>query len=128
MAQDSVLLTGTLHDNFFGKGQVEIEAVLQTVLMLDWYKKLPKKLNTWLGENGTHLSGGQIKKLLLAQTLIQHPQLLIADEPTAGIDEAGRHSILNNIKQEYPSLSLLIVSHQRDLQEFADEVVNYNEK
>ena len=40
----------------------------------------PRGLDTWLGENSETLSGGQRKKLLLAQALLKKPQLLVVDE------------------------------------------------
>jgi ATP-binding cassette subfamily C protein CydC len=93
VTQKAYLLTGTLRENFESYPDDEIVTVLSTVDLSDWYNSLPNGLDTWLGENGESLSGGQRKKLLLAQALLKNPQILVVDEPTAGISSANALSI-----------------------------------
>ena len=85
VTQKAYLLTGTLRENFEGHSDEEVEEVLKIVDLESWRSALPDGLSSWLGENGETLSGGQRKKLLLAQALLKKPQLLVVDEPTAGI-------------------------------------------
>ncbi len=123
VTQKAYLFTGTLHENFEGYPDEAIEQVLETVDLSSWRSSLPEGLNTWLGENGETLSGGQRKKLLLAQALLKKPQLLVVDEPTAGISSENAIAIFRNIKRQYPGITILMATHLKDFEEVADKVV-----
>ncbi|MBI1871746.1 MAG: ABC transporter ATP-binding protein [Chlamydiae bacterium] len=59
------------------------------------------------------LSGGQLQRLMIALALLQHPQLMIADEPTTALDANLKYSILELLKKikEMEGLTLFIISH-----------------
>ena len=117
------LLTGTLRENFESYPDDEIVHALETVDLTSWYSNLPNGLDTWLGENGETLSGGQRKKLLLAQALLKRPQLLVVDEPTAGISADNAIAIFSNIKQHNPNITILMATHLLDFESVVDKVV-----
>jgi ATP-binding cassette subfamily C protein CydC len=123
VTQKAYLLTGTLRENFEGYPDDEIVHALETVDLTSWYSNLPNGLDTWLGENGETLSGGQRKKLLLAQALLKRPQLLVVDEPTAGISADNAISIFSNIKQHNPNITILMATHLLDFESVVDKVV-----
>lgn len=60
------------------------------------------------------LSGGQFQRLLLALALIGQPNVLLCDEPTAGVDEPGQEQLYEMIRrvQEARALTLLLISHE----------------
>ncbi len=62
------------------------------------------------------LSGGQKRRIAIAGVIAMRPQILILDEPTAGLDPAGCRQILDNISryQRESGASVLIVSHNMD--------------
>lgn len=123
VTQKAYLLTGTLRENFEGYPDDEIERVLDIVDLTSWLHSLPDGLSSWLGENGETLSGGQRKKLLLAQALLKKPQLLVVDEPTAGISSENSINIFKNIKRLYPDTSILMATHLKDFEHIVDKVV-----
>ncbi|NLC06477.1 MAG: energy-coupling factor transporter ATPase [Syntrophomonadaceae bacterium] len=63
-----------------------------------------------------NLSGGQMRRVAIAGVLAMRPQILILDEPTAGLDPQGRDSLLNQIRYLWRKLSLtvIVVSHHLD--------------
>ena len=124
VTQKAYLLTGTLRENFEGYADDEIEDVLKTVDLASWRSSLSEGLGSWLGENGEILSGGQRKKLLLAQALLKKPQLLVVDEPTAGISTENAIDIFQNIKQRYPAITILMATHLKEFEKVVDKVVN----
>jgi ATP-binding cassette, subfamily C, bacterial CydC len=124
VSQKAYLLTGSLRENFEGYPDEEIEQVLKTVDLTSWYSQLPDGLGSWLGENGETLSGGQRKKLLLAQALLKKPQLLVVDEPSAGISSENAISIFRNIKSQYPGISILMATHLKDFESEVDKVLS----
>lgn len=123
VSQKAYLLTGTLRENFEGYPDNEIIDVLETVDLANWYVLLPNGLDTWLGENGETLSGGQRKKLLLAQALLKKPQLLVVDEPTAGISTENAIAIFQNIKRRYPNISILMATHLKNFETVVDKII-----
>jgi ATP-binding cassette subfamily C protein CydC len=123
VTQKAYLLTGTLRENFEGYDDKAIDKVLRAVDLTSWYLSLPDGLNSWIGENGETLSGGQRKKLLLGQALLKNPQLLVVDEPTAGISTENAMVVFQNIKQEYPDMSILISTHLKDFQNKVNKVI-----
>ena len=63
------------------------------------------------------LSGGQFQRLLLAFAFLGRPRVLLFDEPTAGVDEAGEERLyetIHRVKQEH-GLTLLLISHELSL-------------
>lgn len=123
VTQKAYLLTGTLRENFEGYPDESIEQALKTVDLSSWRSSLPHGLDSWIGENGETLSGGQRKKLLLAQALLKNPQLLVVDEPTAGISTENAIAIFQNIKRVYPDITILMATHLKDFEFVADRVV-----
>lgn len=126
VTQKAYLLTGTLRENFQGYDDEHIIQVLETVDLTNWYYSLKNGLDAWIGENGETLSGGQRKKLLLAQALLKKPQLLVVDEPTAGISTENAIGIFKSIKQKYPNMTMLMCTHLRDFETEVDKVVIMN--
>lgn len=123
VTQKAYLLTGTLRENFEGQADSDILQALQTVDLHSWYANLPEGLDSWIGENGETLSGGQRKKLLLAQALLKKPQLLVVDEPTAGISTENAISIFKAIKQQQPEITILMATHLTDFEAVVDKII-----
>ncbi len=75
------------------------------------------------------LSGGQKRRVAIAGVMAMEPELLILDEPTAGLDPAGRDMILEHIKNYHRRTknTILIVSHSmEDIAGFADSILVMN--
>jgi energy-coupling factor transport system ATP-binding protein len=62
------------------------------------------------------LSGGEMRRVALAGILAMRPEVLILDEPTAGLDPQGRRDLLRRVRawQEETGLTLIMVSHNLD--------------
>lgn len=75
------------------------------------------------------LSGGQKRRVALAGVIAMDPQILILDEPAAGLDPKGRDRVLNQISQYHKKSgkTILLVSHSmEDIVKFADKVLVMN--
>lgn len=75
------------------------------------------------------LSGGQKRRVAIAGVMAMEPKVLILDEPTAGLDPAGRDLILEHIKAYHRRTknTILIVSHSmEDIATFADRILVMN--
>ncbi|MDE5936498.1 MAG: ATP-binding cassette domain-containing protein, partial [Ruminococcus sp.] len=75
------------------------------------------------------LSGGQKRRVAIAGVMAMNPKVLVLDEPTAGLDPAGRDMILSHIKAYHKRVgnTVLIVSHSmEDIAGFADKILVMN--
>lgn len=75
------------------------------------------------------LSGGQKRRVAIAGVLAMKPEVLILDEPTAGLDPRGREEILHQIKelQTKTGMTILLVSHSmEDVAEYVDRIIVMN--
>lgn len=75
------------------------------------------------------LSGGQKRRVAIAGVLAMKPEVLILDEPTAGLDPKGRDEILHQIKQLQTDsgMTIILVSHSmEDVAEYVDRIIVMN--
>ena len=78
------------------------------------------------GKSPFELSGGQKRKVAIAGVLAMQPELLVLDEPTAGLDPAGRGELFREIAglREKYAMTILLVSHSMDdVARYAEEVI-----
>ena len=76
------------------------------------------------------LSGGEKRRVAIAGVLAMKPEILILDEPTAGLDPKGREEILTLIKQLHDdnNISIVLVSHSmEDVADYADRIIVVND-
>ena len=95
------------------------EALEQVGVPENFYRKSP-----------FDLSGGQKRRVAIAGVLAMNPDVLVLDEPTAGLDPAGRDQIFAQIKKyhERNKNTILIVSHSmEDIASFADRILVMNQ-
>lgn len=95
------------------------EALESVGLSEEFYKQSPFEL-----------SGGQKRRAAIAGVLAMRPQVLILDEPTAGLDPKGRDEILSQIKklQTKSGMTILLVSHSmEDVAEYVDRIIVMNQ-
>ncbi len=76
------------------------------------------------------LSGGQKRRAAIAGVLAMKPEVLILDEPTAGLDPKGRDEILGQIRklQQETGITILLVSHSmEDVAEYVERIIVMNQ-
>jgi ATP-binding cassette, subfamily C, bacterial CydC len=112
--QDSQLLSGTVADNLrLARPEAtaeELRAAMQ-VADLAWHVALASRL----GPGGEGLSGGQRRRLGVAQAYLRHPGLLLLDEPTEGLDHRTARALLENLRSALPGTTIIAAIHDRTL-------------
>lgn len=73
-----------------------------------------------LGKSPFELSGGQKRRVAIAGVLAMQPEVLVLDEPTAGLDPVGRKKILGRIKKMHDDYNITIVLVSHDMEDVAD--------
>lgn len=84
-----------------------------------------------LNQQMGRLSGGQFQRVLIAWALIGHPDVLLFDEPTTGIDIGGEETIYNLLHelQDKNGLTLILISHDLNVvYRYADNVICINKQ
>jgi ATP-binding cassette subfamily C protein CydC len=72
-------------------------------------------LGSQLGPGGEGLSGGQRRRLSVAQAYLRHPGLLLLDEPTEGLDRQTARVLLDNLRSALPGTTIIAAIHDRTL-------------
>lgn len=91
--------------------EAELLSALDKVGLLPWLQAQPQGLQTALGEYGAAISGGQARRVALARLLLKPRQVLLLDEPFAGLDAETRDRVWNNLREHQKQGLLIIVSH-----------------
>jgi ATP-binding cassette subfamily C protein len=130
--QETAILDGTIRDNLtWGAtkfADTHIMNALDSAAAADFVRRLPQGLETWVGERGVRLSGGEKQRLALARALLRQPQLLILDEATSALDREHQQVILEALKTLHGQMTVLTVTHRfEEIRELLDGVVQVAE-
>ena len=98
-------------------------AALDAAGLTDVVQRLPRGVDTVLGDGGAGLSAGERQRLALARAFVRDAPLLLLDEPTAGLDLGTEADVLDAVRRLTRGRTALIVAHRPALAALADRVV-----
>ncbi|MBD2813525.1 SmdB family multidrug efflux ABC transporter permease/ATP-binding protein [Xenorhabdus sp. Flor] len=113
--QDPVVLAASFFDNItLGRdiSEEKVWQILEVVQLSEFVRKLPRGINSRLGEQGNTLSAGQKQLLAMARVLVQTPQILILDEATANIDSGTEQSVQQALRMIRKHTTLVVIAHR----------------
>jgi ATP-binding cassette subfamily C protein CydC len=123
------LFSATLRDNLLLAAPNATDDALSAVLVRTGLEKLldDSGLNSWLGEGGRQLSGGELRRLAIARALLHDAPLMLLDEPTEGLDATTESQILDLLGDVMRDKTVLMVTHRlRGLAQFEQIIVMDN--
>lgn len=125
--QEPFLFSGTLRNNIaYGvdnAGGAEVNGVVHTADLQGQIEEFPDGLDTYLGERGITISGGQRQRTALARAIAIHPKILILDSAFANVDTHTEDTILSRLKDVMENRTTIIISHRISTVKSADFII-----
>jgi ABC-type multidrug transport system fused ATPase/permease subunit len=126
--QNVYLLDDTIKKNVaFGieNSKIDEEKVISALKIsqsFNFIKKLPKFINSSVGEKGLKFSGGQIQRIGIARALYNDPDILIFDEPSNSLDKKTEVDLIVALDKLKKNKTVIIVSHTRQILKICNKI------
>lgn len=126
LSQRSQLFATTIKQNLLiakpDAGQLELDAAINAAGLQAFVSQLPDGINTWVGESGVKVSGGEARRIALARLYLKNAPILILDEPTEGLDANTESDVFNALAKFAEDKTLIMVTHRSAGLELVDAV------
>lgn len=124
MTQDTHLFDGTIGENILlarpDATREQLEEACRKAALADLIEKLPRGLDTPVGELGGALSGGERQRVGLARVFLHDAPFVLLDEPTSNLDALNEAAVLKALSDFRAGKTIVLVSHRASTCAFAD--------
>ncbi len=116
VSQQAHMFNASVRDNLLiarpGATEPELWQALAAAWLADFVKSLPQGIDTWIGESGRLVSGGQARRLALARAILRDAPIWVLDEPTEGLDRATERRIMETLFEVTSGRTVLFITHR----------------
>ena len=129
VSQEAVLFRTTIHENIaVGRpeetvSEEEVQKAAKKANADDFILELPEGYDTVLRSGNTQLSGGEIKRILIARAFLRDADIVLLDEPTDSLDPASEGLVMEAFDRLSENRTLLVASHQLKVVANADTIL-----
>lgn len=127
VAQQPILFNRTIYENITyglnGVTKLDVQKLVSQLHLDNMFSKFQKGLDTEVGRNGSSISGGQRQIVCLLRILLQNPNILLLDEPSASIDSESKHYVHELLKKVMEDKMVILVTHDDQILKYADRIV-----
>lgn len=129
--QKNVLFSGTIKDNLkWGDENAtdeEVFAAAKAACAHDFIMSFPEGYDTYLGQGGVNVSGGQKQRLCIARALLKKPKIIILDDSTSAVDTATDAAIREGFRQNLKDTTAIIIAQRISSVSDADKIIVLDE-
>jgi ATP-binding cassette subfamily C protein CydC len=126
VSQKPHMFNATLKDNLRvadrSAGEEQLLSALKSARLYDFVTNLPEGLDTWIGESGQLISGGQARRLAVARAILHNAPIWVLDEPTEGLDPITERQLMQSLMQQTEGKTLLLITHRLVDLEWMDQI------
>ena len=130
--QDVYLFSGTVFDNIqYGKPGSSKEEVIEAAKKANAHEfiiKLPYGYDTYIGQRGVKLSGGQKQKLSISRVFLKNPHILIFDEATSNLDNESEKVIQDSLENLAKNRTTFVIAHRLSTIKNAERIIVLTEE
>ncbi|RNE92532.1 thiol reductant ABC exporter subunit CydC [Marichromatium sp. AB32] len=127
VSQHTHLFDATIRENLLvarpGATQTELEQACRVAQIHDFIAGLPEGYDTWVGETGVRLSGGQGRRIAVARALLKDAPILLLDEPTEGLDAGTERSLMAALDRLMQGRTVLLITHRPAGLDWVDQIL-----
>jgi ATP-binding cassette subfamily B protein len=125
--QDVFLFSATIRDNIaYGVPDANMEQIVdaaKAAQIHDFIQSLPDGYNTWVGERGVTLSGGEKQRVAIARALLMNPAVLILDDSTSSVDAETERLIRLALDRLIKGRTTFVITHRLPIIRNADIIL-----
>jgi ABC-type multidrug transport system fused ATPase/permease subunit len=128
VSQDALLFNDTIKNNIIygldgAIDESELIEIVKKARLYDFIIKLPHKLDTYIGDRGVKLSGGEKQRVTIARALLKNAEILILDEATSSLDSKTEKLIQEAINEAVKGRTTIVIAHRLSTIKNADKIV-----
>ena len=116
LSQRSQLFAATIKENLLiakpDATEAELDNAIKAAGLEKFISYLPEGLDTWVGESGLKVSGGEARRIALARLYLKNAPVLLLDEPTEGLDNDTEQEIFTALADFAIDKTLIMVTHR----------------
>src|SRR5210317_676552 len=125
--QDTVLFNDTIYYNIsYGNPEASEEQIYEAAKSADIHNfviGLPDGYQTFVGERGLKLSGGEKQRVAIARAILKNPSIFFFDEATSALDSTTEKEIQKNLQTISQNRTTLVIAHRLSTAADADEIL-----
>ena len=125
--QDVYLFSGTIRDNIaYGRPGASMDEIIEAARRAnihDFISELPDGYDTFVGERGARLPGGQKQRISIARVFLKNPPILILDEATSALDNESERWIQQSLEELSRDRTTITIAHRLSTIRNADEII-----
>ena len=127
VSQHSHLFDASIRENLLlaapDATDAELRRACEAARIQDFIDELPEGYDTWVGETGVRVSGGQARRIAIARALLRDAPILLLDEPTEGLDAQTERELMAAIELLMRGRGTLLVTHRPAALAQMDEIL-----